>query len=426
MTATPQQQVQPRANRTGLFWRYWSAFTISNVGDAVTTVALPLTAVIVLKASAFQVALLTTARYAGWLLIGLPSGVIVHRLPLRGAQVSMDLIRAAALLSVPIAAWAGVLDLAQLVGVAFVVGIASVIFDVGNSTFLPFIVPKSELLARNSLMSGSQAAVLLGGPSLGGLLVSLVGAATSIVADVVSYVISAVLLQGLPRSPRSRPSGQTRMIGQIKVGWHYVTRHPIIGPCALTAALTNFVGGGLIALTPVFLVRTLETPTKLVGVLMATGGLGSLLGAALAPKLTRRFGSARATIWTLAAASVAASLMPLASYGWWIILFALGNASYGVGVTMLGVVTRTHRQTASPPELLSRVMATVKFISWSVIPFGALAAGVMGSALGLRGAFWVLCALAVLAPLLLLASPVRRQRDLTDAVPPHGEHPGEH
>jgi hypothetical protein len=139
-----------------LFWRFWTASTISATGDAVTAVALPLTAVELLRASSFEVSWLTAATYAAWLVIGLPAGVIVQRLPLRGTQVAMDLIRAAAMLSIPVAAWAGLLTIGQLVLAALIVGLASVVFDVGNATFLPLMVSAAELTGRNSWMSGSR------------------------------------------------------------------------------------------------------------------------------------------------------------------------------------------------------------------------------------------------------------------------------
>jgi hypothetical protein len=93
-------------------------------------------------------------------------------------------------------------------------------------------------------------------------------------------------------------------------------------------------------------------------------------------------------------------------------LFAMGNAGFAAGVVVLSILTRTHRQTATPPELLPRVMATVRFISWGAIPIGALTGGIVATWAGNRGAFWLICALAFLAPLALWTSPVRRLRNL--------------
>ncbi|MFJ5631844.1 MFS transporter [Streptomyces goshikiensis] len=396
----------------GAFWRYWTASTSSSVGDAVTTVALPLVAIETLHASAFEVSLLAAARFVAWLAIGLPAGVIVQRLPLRGTQITMDLVRAAAVAWVPVAVALGVLHLWQLITVTLVIGLAGVVFDIGNSSFLPSIVSKEELTSRNSLLSGSSAATQLGGPSLGGVLVQFCGAAATLLVDAVSYLVSAVVLWTLPR-PRQQAAGTAGSTWSlIKEGWHYVSRHKVIGPCALAATLINFVCGALIALTPVFLVRTLGTPVSLVGVLFATEGIGSLIGAALTPRIAERFGSARAIRWATLVAAAALVLLPLSFAGPGLVLFGVGNALFTVGVVVLSILTRTHRQTVTPPELLPRVMATVRFVSWGAVPVGALAAGTMATWAGPREALWLLSAVAFLTPLALWTSSVGRLRTL--------------
>ncbi|MGW7824334.1 MFS transporter [Streptomyces puniciscabiei] len=401
------------ASRVAEFWRYWGASTVSGIGDAVTAVALPLLAVLVLHASAFEVSLITAASFASWLLVGLPAGVLVHRLPLRGTQVAMDLVRAAAVASVPVAAGLGILSLPQLIVVALVVGLASVVFDVGNSTFLPSLVSKEELTARNSLTSGTRAATQLGGPSLGGVLVQLLGAATSIVVDSVSYLVSAALMGSLPRVAHPAQEGSRRGMGEmIREGWRYVTRHPVIGPCTADATAVNFVCGGMMALTPVFLVRTLDASPALVGILIATEGLGTLLGAALTPRIVARLGSARALRWAAVVSPCFAALMPLAGPSVALGLFALGNGGFAGAVVVTSIVTRTYRQTATPPELLPRVMATVRFISWGAVPFGALAAGGAAALWGTRASFALMAALSAVSPAILLLSPIRRMREL--------------
>lgn len=407
-----------------LFWRFFTASTISSAGDSVTAVALPLTAVELLHASSFEVSWLTAATYTAWLLIGLPAGVIVQRLPLRGTQVAMDLIRAAALASIPVAVWAGHLTIVQLVLAALVVGMCAVIFDVGNSTFLPFIVSREQLTERNSLMSGSAAVTQLGGPSLGGVLVQLFTAPVALLADVTSYVVSAVLLVSLPRPRQPRPArDRTSTLALIKDGCQFVLRHAVIGPCTLCVTIGNFVSGGLLALTPVFLVRTLGAPPWLVGTLIASEGLGTLAGAALTPRLAKRAGTARAVLLAESVSAVLALAMPAARDTWGYAAFAFGGAGLASGVVVASVLTRTYRQIASPPELYPRVMATVRFISWGVIPFGALAAGATASVLGNRTALLLLCLLNFGAPASLLLSKVRSCRDLTDGAPVPGAAP---
>ena len=404
-----------------VFWRYWTGTTVSGLGDAISAVALPLTAVLVLHASALQVGLVAAASYAAWTLFGLPAGVLVGRLPLRGTQIAMDLIRAATLASIPLSAWAGVLSIAQLVAVAFTVSVANVVFDVGNSTFMPQVVAQEELTKRNSVTSASFSATSMVGPSLAGVLVQAFGAATTVLFDVASYLASALVLRSLPR-PTRLPAAATSSVGaQIREGWHYVIRHPVIRPCVADATATNFVCGALLALTPVFLVRTLHTPASLVGLLIATEGAGSLAGAALTPRISARTGSARAVLFASVAMPLALCLLPVSFHGPGLLLFAFGDAGFAATVVVLSILTRTHRHRVVPTELLPRGMATVRFISWGVVPLGALAAGAVATTFGPRAALWATCAVAALPAIALWTSRVRTLRELTDEASTESE-----
>jgi MFS family permease len=395
------------------FWRYWAGSTVSGLGDAVTLVALPLLAVLRLHATSFEVSLITAAGFCAWILIGLPAGVVVHRLPLRGTQVAMDLIRGVALLSLPVAAFFEALSLLQVVGVAVVVGFATVIFDVGNSTFLPSIVREDELVARNSLVSASGAGVQLGGPALGGALVQAFGAPLTLLVDVVSYLASAALLRSLPRPPRQeRDVTEPSMQSMIRVGVSFVVRHEVIRPCVITATIVNFVCGGLLALTAVYLVRSLGASAGIVGLIVASEGAGTLLGAAVTPRISVRYGSARAFRWAATIGAVMALLMPTATGAIGLVLFALGNAGFAAGVVVMSILARTHRHTVVPHDLLPRVMATVRFISWGVIPLGALAAGLAASTLGNRRALWLVVICSLLTPIVLWLGSMRTRRDL--------------
>lgn len=399
------------ATGTRAFWTYWSAGATSSVGSAVGSVALPLTALLALNATPFEMGLIAASSYVAWLVIGLPAGVITQRLPLRRLQVAMDTARCLAVASIPIAWWLGALSVAQLAVVALVTGFANVLFDVANSTFLPSVVPKEQLQSRNSLISGTHAASQLGGPSLGGVCVQLLGAVPTLLVDAASYLASAALLGRL--SDHSAPTlDRPPMRAMIREGWVFVTRHPLMRPCMSAATATNFVCGGQMALFALYLVRDLSAPAGVVGFLLAAEGVGSLLGAALVPRIVRAVGSARACVLAGFVSVGGAFIIP-GGYGvLGCVMFAIGNVIFAGGVVVISTATRTYRQIASPPELLSRVMATVRFVSWGAIPIGGLAAGALASWLGTRSTLVVLAAVTLLPPLMLLASPIRHLRDL--------------
>ncbi|MET8254937.1 MFS transporter, partial [Micromonospora sp. NPDC005197] len=335
-------------------------------------------------------------------------------LPLRGTQVGADLARALAVASIPLAWWWGQLTVTHLVVTALVVSFANVVFDVANSTFLPSIVEREQLQSRNSLTSATHAATLLSGPSLGGLAVQALGAVPTLLVDSASYLVSAALLRTLPARRVDAPE-QWPPVGElIREGWRYVAYHPVMGPCMWAATAMNFVCGAQFALHPLYLVRDLHAPAGLVGVLLAVEGVGALVGAALTTWITTRLGSARALVAAGFTTVAGAFLIP-GGTGWpAYVAFAAGSIVFSLGTVVLSVTTRTYRQIASPPELLSRVMATVRFVSWGAIPVGGLVAGGLAGPLGARATLFVFAATLICAPLVLLLSPVRRLRDLTD------------
>jgi MFS family permease len=393
-----------------IFRRFWLATTVSGLGSAVTMVALPLVALIVLDASVIEVTLLTAAGHVGWLVLGLPAGVIVQRYPLRGLQVTMDLVRFAAICSIPLTWWLGVLTYTQLLVAALIVGFARVLFDVGSLTFLPAIVEKKELNARNGLITGTYAVNETGGPSVGALIIQVMGPVVALLLDAISYLVSALTLRTVPE-PGISGNSHVKPVQLIKEGWTFVVRHAVMGPCLWWATATNFFGTALIALTPVYLVRAAETSAATVGFVLAMNGLGAVIGSAVATRLARRLGTARTLIVASVAGGLIALIIPFTTSLDTIYFFMIGNAGLSAGVVIGSILTRTYRQTESPPELLSRVMATTRFVSWGVMPLGAAVGGLVADSIGLHPALWLVCAGTLLAPLVLLLSPLRSRRD---------------
>ena len=411
---TGRSTKDPRA-----FYLAYTSTTVSAVGTAVTSVALPLVAVFALNASTFEVGLVSAATFAAWLVIGLPAGVIVSKFPLRASLVTADLARAAVLLTVPVAAFFDVLTVAQLVVVATFVGIFTVLFDVAFSSFLPSVVPDEDLTARNSLVQGSESVAATVGPAGGGALVQLLGAATSLLVDVASYLVSAACLFALGRPPEDVAvdpgDRETGFVEKIREGVRYVRRDEIVGPLTLAATALNFTGAGVTALATVFLARTLDFGPLAIGLLLATDGVGGVLGAAVATPLVTRLGSARTALLTMVVAPVSALLLPLAYRGPTLALWVLGCLGLASATVAFSIVARVHRQRSVPTVLLPRVMATVRFVSWGIAPIGALVAGVLGQILGVRPALAIVCAALLLGLIPVLASPIRTRRDLLEA-----------
>ncbi len=201
------------------FVRLWAATTVSYFGTTLTTVALPLVALVTLHASTFEVGLISTAGLVSWLLLGLSAGVWVDHLARRPLMVVCDLVRAAALVSVPIAVAAGVVSVAQLVVVALVIGVGSVFFDIAGQTYLPLVVEADGLLTGNSRLQAGQSAAQTGGPAAGGALAQLIGAPLTLLVDVASYLFSALCLATI--RTREEPAAEAhrgRMLPRIREG----------------------------------------------------------------------------------------------------------------------------------------------------------------------------------------------------------------
>src|SRR3954447_25837794 len=174
------------------FRRLWAGDTAGQFGTFVGNTAVPLLAAVTLAATPFEMGLLTAAERAAFLLIGLPAGVWVDRMRRRSVMVATDVLRGLLLLSIPAAAWLGVLMIWQLYAVAFVLGVATVFFDVSAQSYLPFLVGGQERLVEgNSRLETVRVTGQLSGPSLGGWLVQLFTAPAAILADAVSYLGSA-------------------------------------------------------------------------------------------------------------------------------------------------------------------------------------------------------------------------------------------
>lgn len=402
----------------------WASNTVSCFGTALTTVALPIVALVTLNASTFDVGLISAAGLLCWLVLGLSAGVWVNRIARRPLMIGCDITRAIALASVPAAALLDVLSLIQIIAVALVVGVSSVFFDIASQTYLPAIVDAEHLLSGNSRLQAGQTAAQTGGPATGGALVQLIGAPLTLLVDVFSYVFSALCLKAVRKREEALAEVRgERMIPQIREGLRYVFDDPVIRPLMLVAAGLNLLGAAFDTLLVPFLLRTVGVVPGLIGVLLALGGLGGVLGAAYGGFFATRVGTARTLLLAACIGPPIAMLVPLSTAGIGLLLFSVGLVGREVCIAVISLLARSYRQMTAPRDLLSRVTASIKFISWGVLPVGALLGGSLGQLLGNRGALWIICGLLLLTPLPLLFSAVRVRSDLIDAATGQGTQP---
>ncbi len=415
----------PQRRAGGLLWHrdfrlLWGGETVSWLGNYMAVVAMPLLAVKLLHASNFAVGVLVAAGYLPWLVIGLPAGAWVDQLPARRVMVTCDLALAALYVSVPLSAWAGVLTMGQLMTVALLAGAATVFFSTAYQVYLRALLTPAELVEGNAKLKGSEAAAELAGPSLAGLVAQALGAAAALLANALSFLVSAACLLAIRRRAPRRPAPeQRRTLRQtIADGVRFVARDPYLARMTLYTMTGNLALIGFVAVQVVFLVRTLGLPSVAVGLLVAVQGVGGVAGAMVARRIIERIGTARSLLLAALGAGPCCLLAPLASRGPGLVLYVAGIFMTAVSVVFSNVIIGSFRQAYSPPGMLGRVSATMRFLTMGTSPLGALLGGALAAAISPRGALWVLFAVNSAAGLFLLSRSIIRSRDLPAAARP--------
>lgn len=397
----------------------WAGQSVSMLGSQVTSVAVPLLAVVTLHASIAQMGVLGTVIRLPFLLY-LVAGVWVDRTRRRRILISTDLARGILLLSIPVAALTHVLTLPFLFVVTFTVMLLGVWFDTAYLSYVPALVDRGELTTANSVMEASSSAAQIAGNSLGGFLVQLLTAPIAIVTDSLSFFISGVAVWRIrkPEPPvAARPgSGLRDVLSSTAAGLRFVFHNRVLAPLALAIGIFCLAGAAEAALYVFYLAKVLHLGAGVIGLTLAAGGPGAVAGAALAGKAQRTLGIGTTIISALTLFAVAACLIPLAPTDRATAVPMLLAAGFlmGVGWQLCNTNVITTRQMIAPPELIGRVTASFRFMAFGTAPFGSILGGLLGVTLGARGGLVAAVAGLLLAPAVVLASPVRRLRHLPE------------
>ena len=387
----------------------WTGETTSMLGSMVASTALPLVAVVTLQASTFEVALLTAAAWLPWLVVGLPAGAWVERLEKRPIMLVCNTVSMAVFGSVPLAAAFGVLTMPYLLAAALLGGFAKVFFTLAYRAYLPALVGEDELLEGNAKIQGSESATQVAGPGLAGLLAQAFGPVSGILADAVSFGVSVLCVRAIRARETLVRAERTPLRSQIAEGLRFVAEDRYLRSMMAFAAASNLALNGYSSIQVVFLSRTLGAAPGLVGLVLALAATGGVLGAALAGRLSARFGAARAFLLCELFAAPMLLLGPLSGPGWGLVLFVLAEFGLLAGIVASNVLTATFRQRYCPPELFGRITSSSALVAYGTVPLGALLGGVLGEAIGVREMLWVASgALIVSLPLL---APYRKLRE---------------
>ncbi|MFE5255984.1 MFS transporter [Streptomyces coelicoflavus] len=385
----------PASHRLGLlddrdFGRLFAATALGQLGDRIIFLTLPLVAIATLHADEFQVGLLTATTTAGSLLVGLPAGAWVDRIRKRTVLIGSDLLRAAALLTIPLAWWADLLSIRLLYAVALLHGVLTVFFDVAHVSYLPHLVGRDKLVEGNAKLSAIRSVTSIGGPAVAGPLVGLVGAPATLLASSAGMTMSGLFAATIRRREEMpEPSPSPRLGREIKEGLHFVLRHPALRAIMFSDALFNLSLVMYQTMLLVFLERTMGLEPFGIGLVLSGMGCGALLGALTATTLAKRIGQ-RPVIWlTTLATCPLALLMPLARPGWTLYGGAVGLAALSLGGVVRVVAQSSLQQSLTPDRLLGRMAATARFVSSGGVPLGGLMGGASGAAFGATATLWI-------------------------------------
>lgn len=396
------------------FRKLWAAQTVSAFGARITREGLPIMAVTTLGASAATLGVLAAVASGAALASALATGGFIDRHRRRPLLIGADLLRAAVLIAIPIAAGLGVLTLPQVLTAAALVAAASVVFDIASHSYLPSILGKAELVEGNSRLAATESVAEVGGPALAGLLFQWLSAPIAVAANAVTYLVSAGFLATI-RNPEAAPaeSPPDHWTRDVTQGFRLAWSDPHMRPLLLMTAAQGLFGGVFSALYVLFAVRTLGLTPAMLGLAIGAGGVGALAGAVIAPRLSHRLGQGRAIIVAIAGAALAvlitpfAPAAPVAGLAALIVSQVIGDAFAVAG----GVLTASLRQTLLPQAVLGRVAGAFHASAGAMSVIGALGGGLLGQAIGPRAAL-LIAALGFLIPALIaVLSPLRDLRE---------------
>ncbi|MGZ3602042.1 MAG: MFS transporter [Ktedonobacterales bacterium] len=413
-----------QTRRGGRLWRhrafmlFWSGETVSLFGTQITMLALPLTAVLTLHATAAQLGWVRFAEAFPYVLFTLIFGAWVDRRRRRPVLILANAVRGILIGLVPLLAIFHLLQLNLLTTIAFAVGVFTVLFEVTWLAYVPTIIAADDLVEANGKVTMSSAAAEVAGPGLGGALVQVLSAPLALVADAVSYIVATITLLAI-RAPEPAPHAphdrRRRLLSEIGEGLQTVWLNPFLRAIMLMSGLWNMLFGISDTVFVLYAVRELHLQPGTLGAIFGAGAIGGLIGSAISTRLGQRgafgpvlgiaftFGSAP---WILLPAVRGAQFLEIAG-------FTLAYFLIRLGLGLWSVLTLSFRQAITPHHLLGRVSASLRFVSYGLGALGFVLAGVLATLLGLRPALWLAAGgFLVILAITLLATPLPRVRKI--------------
>ncbi|MDM7989551.1 MFS transporter [Arthrobacter sp. zg-Y877] len=415
---------RPLVIRNANFRRLWISSTAGIFGTAVTSVALPVIAVMELDASNATVAVLSGMAFLPWLLFALPIGVLVDRQRRRPLIVVSLAVRTLLLASLPVAWWLGLLTVTQLFVVSFGAGLAAVFFTLAEQALVPQAVDREELVEGNGLMTGSGALGDAGGRALGGWVTDAWGASNALLLQVAaSFASLAAVLRLDITEPRPGRAEKRHVVKEMAEGVRYIFSTLALRMLLITGALWNLGGNIVNSLLVLLVLRSLGESPGMLGLLTAATAVGGTVGGLSVKRLADRFGSGRVWRYSMFPAVAGYASLLFISPGWGMAVGFVGLFVAGFSISLNIVVATAFRQRVCPPQMLGRLGSAQRMVSWGMLAVAAFAAALLVEFLSIRGSILTGILVAALAPLVAAFGPLRGIRDLAELEPDRPELP---
>ena len=438
-TATVQKDTLWRNSN---FLKLWTSETISQFGSQFTGLALPLTAIIILSADSVQVGILNFAGSVPWLMFGLLAGVWIDRHRKQRIMVTSNILRGSVLALIPIAAFLGVitkLGIPFLYAISFAVGFLQVFFDITYQSYLPSLVRRDQLVEGNRNLQASASTAQVAGPTIAGIIISIITAPIAIVIDAASFFASALALGRIDHEELiDREIVKPSVLTDIREGLHVVFGDRRLRMIAGCTGTSNFFSTGLGTLFLLYLIQ--PSPAGLgvskslagvtAGIIFSVASVGALVGVAISTRAAKSIGVGPAIIGSILIGGLGAipyytsgslTASPLFTLGGFAVNWSMLSIMAGQFVSFIATVVYnvnqvSLRQAIVPLRLQGRMNATMRFLVWGTIPLGALTGGLLGEFLGLRTAIGIAILGGSLAFLWVLLSPVRSLKRIPEPL----------
>ncbi|MFT3831966.1 MAG: MFS transporter [Micropruina sp.] len=373
------------------FARFWAGETVSLFGTQISGLALPLTALLVLNVGATEMGILRALAFLPFLVVALPFGALADRHARRPLMIAANLIRAPLVMLVPVLVATGLLNLPVLAVIVLAIGVCTVLFEVCWLAYVPDIVAREDLIRANGRVSASASAAEFAGPGLGGALTQWLTAPFALLANGLTYLLSVASLLSIRSRELPRTAVKRRIASEIAGGLRFIAGEPFLRLLTVTGAAYNFCYMFVEALLILYLVQQLGFSPGVVGLVIALGALGGLAGAACAGTLLHRFRFGRVFAWAVVIGYAGPALIPAVAAGTpgGTAVVVGGLFLMRAGLAVSNVAGTSLRQAVTPPEMMGRMTAGMRTISWGIGTTGALVGGLAGDLLGLRFALWV-------------------------------------